>query len=98
MCLVWHRGEKSYKGHEWLQYLVENILAPRGYYANGIINWYSEDKIFVKEWHTVVEGNSVRKFEGYSPQQKEPDIEAWHEERQKIYEERMRIAKRGTLN
>lgn len=85
--LEWHRAEKSYYGHEWLRYLVKEILAPRGYSARGIINWFNEDGLNYKKWHTVVDGISVRKYRGYSKKQNEPDIDGWWEEKKRRDEE-----------
>lgn len=86
MGLIWNRNEKSYGGHEWLQYIVKKILVPRGYYPSGIINWFTERWMNDNEWHTIVEGNSVRKYRGYSNKEKEPDIEAWCDEEIELYE------------
>jgi hypothetical protein len=61
MSLVWNRYEKSYCGHEWLQYIVKRILVPRGYKPSGIINWFTQGEYWPK-YHTIVEGNSVRKY------------------------------------
>lgn len=87
MELVWNRNEKSYSGHEWLQYIVKMILNPRGYDTNGIINWFTEKCDYNNEWHTLIQGNSVRKYSGYNKKQTEPDIEGWYKEQDEIYEE-----------
>jgi hypothetical protein len=87
MRLVWNRNENSYCGHEWLKYLVKRILAPKGYHASGIINWFAEDTWSGSKRYTVVDGTSVRKCWGYSKQQKEPDRKAWYEEMKGGYEE-----------
>lgn len=79
MSLVWNRYEKSYCGHEWLQYIVKKILVPRGYKPSGIINWLTQGEYW-PTYHTIVEGNSVRKYKGYNKKQKEPDITGWYEE------------------
>ncbi|QSO48410.1 hypothetical protein [Alicyclobacillus mengziensis] len=84
-ALVWNRNEKSYCGHEWLQYLVKRVLAPRGYCTSGIVNWFTEDSWNGNKWHTIVDGTSVRKHRGYSKQQKEPDIDAWYQEEIESY-------------
>ncbi len=86
MSLEWNRIEKSYDGHEWLQYIVKKILVPRGYYPSGIINWFIERCMYDNEWHTLVEGNSVRKYRGYSNKEKEPDIDTWYEEQSELFE------------
>lgn len=56
--LVWDGGEKFYNYVEWLQYLIDKILAPRGYSLNGECEWFGEDSgDFGK---IVVENNIVR--------------------------------------
>lgn len=86
MGLIWNREEKSYCGHEWLQYIVKNILVPRGYNAEGIINWFTEENPYDNEWNTVVKGKSVRKYRGYNKNQKCPDINAWYKEESEEYD------------
>lgn len=81
MEIVWKGWEKAYKGHEWLVYLVKEILVPRGFRPKGIINWFTEDgPDSEKKNHTIVNGASVKKRRGYSPKQKEPDVEAWYKQ------------------
>lgn len=43
MGIEWDGGEKFYNYVEWLEYLIENILAPRGYVLNGEIDWAGEE-------------------------------------------------------
>lgn len=86
MGLIWSRKEKSYCGHEWLQYIVKSILVPRGYNTEGIINWFTERNPYGNEWHTVVKGKSVRKYRGYNKNQKCPDINAWYKEESEEYD------------
>jgi hypothetical protein len=85
--LIWNRKEKSYYGHEWLQYLVKKILVPRGYVPNGIINWFAEYQDTPRKFHTIVEGNKVVKKRGYHKSVKAPDIEGWFDEQLKEYDE-----------
>ena len=42
--LVWNGGEKFYNYVEWLQYLIDKILAPRGYTLNGECQWFGEER------------------------------------------------------
>lgn len=42
-ALAWDGGEKFYDYVEWLQYLIDKILAPRGYKLNGQVEWKGED-------------------------------------------------------
>ena len=41
--LEWDGGEKFYNYVEWLQYLLEKILVPRGYVLNGEVEWQGEN-------------------------------------------------------
>lgn len=78
MGLIWNRNDHSYCGHEWLQYIVKTILVPRGYNPSGIINFTVGESY--PKYHTIVKGNSVRKYRGYNKKQKEPDIKGWYDE------------------
>lgn len=93
MGLIWNKYEKSYSGHEWLEYLVKEILVPRGYEANGIINWFNEGDLKNNRWHTIIERNSIEKYEGYCENQEEPDIDTWWNEKNKQYEEYFKTLK-----
>lgn len=42
--LVWDGGEKFYNYVEWLDYLIDKILAPRGYTINGECQWFGENR------------------------------------------------------
>lgn len=42
-ALLWDGNEKFYNYKEWLQYLIDKILAPRGYTLNGEVFWNGED-------------------------------------------------------
>jgi len=42
--LVWNGGEKFYNYVEWLQYLIDKILSPRGYTLNGECQWFGENR------------------------------------------------------
>ena len=42
--LVWDGGEKFYNYVEWLDYLIDKILAPRGYTPNGECQWFGEER------------------------------------------------------
>lgn len=41
--LEWNGAEKFYNYVEWLEYLIEKVLEPRGYVLNGLIEWQGED-------------------------------------------------------
>lgn len=40
--LVWDGGEKFYKYVEWLEYIINKILIPRGYKLNGSVEYWDE--------------------------------------------------------
>ena len=42
-AIEWDGGEKFYKYVDWIEYLIENFLAPWGYVLNGEVNWEGED-------------------------------------------------------
>lgn len=39
----WDYGEKFYDYVEWIQWLIENKLAPKGYVLNGTCQWQGEE-------------------------------------------------------
>jgi len=39
----WDGGEKFYHYTEWIEYIIEKILNPRGYFVNGAVTWQGED-------------------------------------------------------
>jgi len=41
--IEWDGGEKFYKYVEWIKYLIEKVLDPRGYKLNGTVTWQGED-------------------------------------------------------
>jgi hypothetical protein len=41
--LGWTENEKSYNMYDWLAYLVNNYLAPRGYVLNGFVKAHGEE-------------------------------------------------------
>lgn len=42
-CLEWDGGEKFYNYVEWLEYLINKVLAPKDYILNGEISWTGEN-------------------------------------------------------
>lgn len=42
-AIEWDGGEKFYRYVEWLEYLIANILAPKGYALSGEVKWQGED-------------------------------------------------------
>lgn len=41
--IEWDGGEKFYYYIEWIEYLIDKILAPKGYVLNGKVKWCGED-------------------------------------------------------
>ena len=64
-ALEWNGGEKFYNYTEWLQYLIDKILLPRGYTVNGECLWNGEDSadfgkiVVLNNLVTVKEGRRV---------------------------------------
>ena len=51
--LEWDENEKFYNYIQWLEYIIENILKPKGYILNGEVTWEGEEspdfgKIIIK--------------------------------------------------
>jgi hypothetical protein len=42
--IEWDGGEKFYNYVEWIKYIINRILKPRGYIVNGRVEWYGEDR------------------------------------------------------
>jgi hypothetical protein len=42
--IEWDGGEKFYDYIGWIEYLIENFLAPWGYKLNGEVEWQGEDR------------------------------------------------------
>lgn len=65
--IVWDGGEKFYYYTEWITYLIDAILKPRGYVLNGEVEWQGEDpndfgKIVVLD-NTVTEKQGRKVFD-----------------------------------
>lgn len=42
--LEWDGNEKFYEYVPWIEYLIDAVLAPRGYTLTGDVQWYGEDR------------------------------------------------------
>lgn len=42
--LKWDENEKFYNYVEWLQYIINNIVKPKGYVLNGSVEWVGEER------------------------------------------------------
>lgn len=56
--LEWDNGEKAYNMEDWIFYIINRYLAPRGYVVNGLVNAYGEEAGDI--WAIRVENNVVR--------------------------------------
>lgn len=43
MAIEWDGGEKFYEYVPWIRYIIEKVLAPRGYVLTGDVEWRGED-------------------------------------------------------
>ncbi|QRG65954.1 hypothetical protein [Brevibacillus choshinensis] len=76
--IIWDRGIKFYNADEWIMYLIDNILSPRGYIVNGIVNAQGEDE--EDKWRIEVKENTVDIIEGFSELQPVPNFDKWLED------------------
>lgn len=60
--IQWDGSEKFYNYVEWLKYLIDKILAPRGYKLNGVVGWQGEDRGDIGKIEDV--DNDVRTLRG----------------------------------
>lgn len=57
MGIEWDGCEKFYEAAEWMRYLVQKILIPAGYTANGKVEVHGEDPD--DRWDLIVSKNNV---------------------------------------
>lgn len=56
--IEWDGGEKFYKYVEWIKYLIEKVLAPKGYSLTGEVKWVGE---IPSDWGIIdIKDNVVR--------------------------------------
>lgn len=55
--IMWDGNEKFYSYSEWLLYIIEKILRPRGYILNGEVQWSGEEDGDIG--HLIVNDNSL---------------------------------------
>jgi len=41
--IEWDQGEKFYDYVDWIKYLIDAVLAPKGYILNGTVRWRGEE-------------------------------------------------------
>lgn len=61
--IEWDGGEKFYDATEWITYLIDNILAPKGYVLNGVVDASGED--FGDNWYIEIIDNVVKEGQGH---------------------------------
>ena len=42
--IKWDEGEKFYGYIDWIKYLIDKILKPRGYFVSGEVEWFGDDR------------------------------------------------------
>lgn len=42
-AILWNESEKFYNYTEWLEYIIDNFLAPFGYVLSGEVKWEGEE-------------------------------------------------------
>ena len=44
MSIIWDGGEKFYEYVDWIKYIINRVLDPKGYVLNGEVWWDGEDQ------------------------------------------------------
>lgn len=78
MGLEWDQGEKFYEAENWIKYLINKILEPRGYIVNGVVNAQGEDNN--DKYNITVINNKVIVNKGFSILAPIPNFEKWFKE------------------
>ncbi len=76
MGLEWDKNEKFYNADEWIEYLINRILEPRGYIINGIVNAQGEDRS--DKYNITVVNNKVIINKGFSKLVSKPNLKEWY--------------------
>lgn len=63
MGIEWDGGEKFYNYVEWIEYIIQNVLAPKGYKLSGVVTWQGEDASDLGAIH--VKNNKVETRRGH---------------------------------
>lgn len=56
--IEWDGGEKFYHYIEWIEYVLDKVLLPRGYKLTGSVTWQGEDP--GDRGQIVADGNRIR--------------------------------------
>lgn len=62
MHIEWDQGEKFYHADEWIKYIIEKILIPRGYVLDGVVEAEGEER--EDNWHIEIKNNVVEVSKG----------------------------------
>ena len=62
MSIKWDYAEKFYSYVEWIEYIVNAILAPKGYVLNGEVTWQGEEQGDIGK--IIIEDNQIAVKEG----------------------------------
>ncbi|MGR0121661.1 hypothetical protein [Bacillus halotolerans] len=54
-AIVWDGGEKFNCPDEWIVYLIEKVLKPKGYVLNGVVNVFGDRSV----WHIRIANSQV---------------------------------------
>ena len=57
MSIEWDGNEKFYHSLEWIKYLIDTILKPRGYILNGTVYCQGEEEN--DTWNITIDENEV---------------------------------------
>lgn len=60
--IEWDGREKFYHYVEWLQYIISNVLEPKGYKLTGTVEWQGEDNN--DRGQIVVKNNKIKTLKG----------------------------------
>lgn len=67
--IEWNGGEKFYDYIEWLEYIINKILKPKGYILNGRVEWDGEEEDDIGR--IIVNDNNIKVIEGKSDELQE---------------------------
>ena len=60
--IKWDGGEKFYEYVDWIEYLINSVLVPKGYIVNGEVKWKGEKSTDVGK--IIIKDNSVETKKG----------------------------------
>lgn len=60
-AIEWDGGDKFYNYIPWIQYIISNVLEPKGYILNGEVAWRGEDW---SDTGNIIIRNNILTFKG----------------------------------